>query len=471
MLMGNVNRWHRAALAITTALTFGAVAVTGPSAPPASAAGPCGPLGTLVTFQLNDRCDFGTGLNPMNVGSRAVVSALGKAGLFVALQTCRNGAVVPIAAAPNQLLIAAANPERLAVAVQTVRRRLENAVVGEPRPVNGLAAQLILRPGTLTPRFMRSVVPTLQGRGWSTDLNYLEPVQPRNHFHPFDNPLEAPPQRPFKGGRRSVLVVDSPAPSRTVVYDLDGNGKVDEDHGHGPFVASLVKLLAPTAEVVLTGVRGRQIPSLARWSPMMFTDADLIRAMGTAFGLSPGGTAVRRGFAVVNLSLGGAGCDGIAARLPLGRFMRDLAGLAFKLTAITPRFVAASGNDGGDVKHFPAAWRDKPTIERAADAVDLALGTGAPTPAGNQIRQIQAFLQGRTIAVGSWTAGVRDAFSNCGTWVNGRADGARAIGTYQSKTGWASWSGTSFATPRVSAVFAGGTNPGDIHTGPGVGLC
>ena len=245
---------------------------------------------------------------------------------------------------------------------------------------------------------MRTVVPTLQGRGWSTDLNYLEPVQPKNHFRPFDNPLEAPAPRPFKGGRASVLVVDSPAPEPRgpVVYDLDGNGKVDEDHGHGPFVASLVKLLAPSAEVVLAGVRGRQIPSLARWSPMMFTDADLIRAMGTAFGLSPGGTAVRRGFNVVNLSLGGAGCDGIAARLPLGRFMRDLAGLAFKLTRVTPRYVAASGNDGGDVKHFPAAWRDKPTIERAADAVDLALGTGAPTPAGNQIRQIQAFLQGST---------------------------------------------------------------------------
>jgi hypothetical protein len=180
---------------------------------------------------------------------------------------------------------------------------------------------------------------------------------------------------------------------------------------------------------------------------------------------------VRRGFNVVNLSLGGAGCDGIAARLPLGRFMRDLATLATKSTDIAPRYVAASGNDGGDIKHFPAAWRDKPTIEQAADAVDAALGGGAPTAVGNQIRQIQAFLQPRMYAVGSWTAGVRDPFSNCGKWVNGIADGARAVGAYPSKTGWASWSGTSFATPRVTATLVGGTNPGDIDTGAAIGAC
>jgi hypothetical protein len=245
---------------------------------------------------------------------------------------------------------------------------------------------------------------------------------------------------------------------------------VDEDHGHGPFVVSEIELLAPSAEVVLAGVNGRHVPNLARWTPMMFSDADLIRAMGTAFGLSPGGTAVRRGFDVVNLSLGGAGCDGIAARLPLGRFMRDLAGLATKASGITPRYVAAAGNDGADVKHFPAAWRDKPTIEQAADAVDAALGGGTPTVAGNQIRQIQAFLQPRLYAVGSWTAGTRDSFSNCGKWTKGTADGARAIGAYPSKTGWASWSGTSFATPRVSAVLVGGTNPGDVAVSA-VGLC
>jgi Subtilase family len=472
MLMENVNRWHGAALALTTALTFGAVAVAGPAAPTASAApGPCGPLGTLVEYELNDRCDYNTMDDPMLVGDRAVVRALRTAGLFATMQPCLDERTfVPVAAVPDELLITAGSAERLAVALQTVRRRLENQVIGEPLPVNALAARLTLQPGTLTPRFMRFVVPTLQGRGWSADLNYFEPAMPNNRFHPFDNPVEAPPEAPLKGGDASVLVVDSPPQSEAVVFDLDGNGKVDEDHGHGDFVASVVKLLAPTAEVVLAGVHGGQVPGVARWSPMMFSDADLISAMGTAFGLSPGGTAVRRGFDVVNLSLGGVGCDGIAARLPLGRFMRDLAGLADKWTEDDLLYVAAAGNDGGDVKHFPAAWRDQPTIDAAADAVDLALSGGAPTVAGNEIRQIQAFLEDRTIAVGSWTAGVRDPFSNCGTWVNGKADGADAVGAYPSKTGAASWSGTSFATPRVSAVIAGGTNPGDIAY-PAVGTC
>ena len=333
--------------------------------------------------------------------------------------------------------------------------------------MNALAARLTLRPGTLTPRFMRFVVPTLQGRGWSADLNYFEPAMPNNRFHPFDNPVEAPPQTPLKGGDGSVLVVDSPAQSDTVVFDLDGNGKVDEDHGHGDFVVSIVKQLAPEAEVVLAGVNGQQVPGIARWSPMMFSDADLIGAMGDAFGLSPGGTVVRRGFDVVNLSLGGVGCDGIAARLPLGRFMRDLAGLADKSTEDDPRYVAAAGNDGGDVKHFPAAWRDEPTIERRRRCRRSRPRWGAPRrPATRSGRSRRSWRAGRSPS-GRGRRGVRDPFSNCGTWVNGTADGADAVGAYPSKTGAASWSGTSFATPRVSAVVAGGTNPGDVFTATG----
>jgi hypothetical protein len=468
----NHRRRLGAALVMTAALVLGGVTVAAPSAPTASAAGPCGPLGTLVTFQLNDRCDFGTGLDPMDVTNAGVITALQKAGLFGTRITCRNRALVPIVAAPNQLLLTAADAERLAVAVQTTQRRLGDQVVGKPRPINALAALLSLRPGTLTPSFLRNVIPTLQGQGFSVDLNYLEPAMPKNGFNPGDNPVEGEPQPPLKGGSgRSVLVVDSPAESPTLIYDLDGNGFIDEDHGHGPFVAELVKLLAPQADVQLVGVRGRQIATLARWSPMMFSDADVIRAMGTAFGLSPGGTAVRRSFNAVNLSLGGSGCDGIGARLPLGRFMRSLALLAAKFTDVTPIYVAAAGNDGGDVKHFPAAWRNRPTIEAAADAVDLALGGGSPTIAGNQIRQIQAFLERQMFAVGSFSGGVRDSFSNCGKWVNGVADGSDAVSLYPSKSFWASWSGTSFATPRVSAMVVGGTNPGDIATGAAIGAC
>jgi hypothetical protein len=476
--MHNVTGSRLAALALTAAVTIGAVAATtAPAASNVSAAGPCGPLGNLVEFQLNDRCDYGTGRNPMRVGDVAIVAALQRAGLFATRLRCTNGVVVPIVAVPNQLLITAGSAERLNFALQNTRRRLINQVEGDPRPVNALAAVQPLLPGTLTPEFLISVVPRLQGQGFSVDLNYLEPAMPKNAFRPFDNPTPAQAAPAGRGGKGSVLVVDSPPKKRlygldgrfgpTVKYDLDGNGLVDEDHGHGVFVATLVTRYAPSAKVYLAGVRGRQVPGLARWTPMMFSDADLIRAMGNAFELSPGGTAVRRSFNVVNLSLGGAGCEGIADRLPLGRFMRDLAAIAGKTTGVTPWYVAAAGNDGADVKHFPAAWRDTPTIQQAADAVALS-----DPAAAAEILQIQTVLRRRMIAVGSWRAGVKDSFSNCGTWVNGIARGARAVSRYPSPTRhWAKWSGTSFATPQVSARLVGGANPGGVARGEAIGAC
>jgi hypothetical protein len=77
------------------------------------------------------------------------------------------------------------------------------------------------------------------------------------------------------------------------------------------------------------------------------------------------------------------------------------------------------------------------------------------------------------IAVGSWRAGVKDRFSNCGTWVNGIAPGARAVSRFPSPTTRhrAKWSGTSFATPQVSARLVGGANPGGVARGESIGAC
>ena len=161
---------------------------------------------------------------------------------------------------------------------------------------------------------LRQIIPTLQGRGYSTDLNYLEPALPNYRLRPGGNPAAAADPGIGQGGEGRVLVVDSPAddpasaPGVTTIgspadYDVDGNGFVDEDHGHGVFVASLIKRLAPTAEVVLAGVHGGHHPASDRWSPMVFSDADVIAAMGQAFELSA--TGVEQPFDVVNLSLGG----------------------------------------------------------------------------------------------------------------------------------------------------------------------
>jgi subtilisin family serine protease len=108
-------------------------------------------------------------------------------------------------------------------------------------------------------------------------------------------------------------------------------------------------------------------------------------------------------------------------------------------------------------------------MEAVARRIDDAVKQW-PSAAGEAVRQLGADLALRTIAVGSWTAGVRDGFSNCGDWVNGIADGAGAVSQYPSPNGWASWSGTSFATPQVSAALLHGTAPG-VVVKDAVGAC
>jgi hypothetical protein len=476
--MSTTSHWGRAVLAGALALAACATTLAVPRASTTAASSPCGPLGWIREYQLNDRCSYGL-LDPTLITDSALLALLRQSGLFASLTLCvgQGLSTADVVALPDELLVTASSAQRLGEAVAEVSGRLNGAVTAV-NTLNPLAATLSLRQGTLGEAFLRQVIPTLQGRGFSTDLNYLEPALPNYAFRPGGDPLPASGPPSGVGGSGSVLVVDSPAddaatPGVTTIgprvdYDLDGNRLVDEDHGHGVYVASLIKQLAPETDVVLSGVNGGHLATSARWSPMVFSDADVIAAIGTAFGLSASGVA--RPFDVVNLSLGGAGCAGIGSRLALGRFLRDLADLADETTGVRPVYVAAAGNDGGDVKHFPAAWRDGPTMEAAALAVDLV----SPPGVGDEIRAIHDALRAGMIAVGSRTAGSRDSFSNCGTWVNAVAAGKNTVSRYPSppsSTGWARWSGTSFATARVSAAVAGGQGMTDVLVGDGIGRC
>ena len=111
-------------------------------------------------------------------------------------------------------------------------------------------------------------------------------------------------------------------------------------------------------------------------------------------------------------------------------------------------------------------------MKAAAEAIELASGSAAAA----DVLALNDFFIERSIAVGSWSGGVQDAFSNCGDWVNGIAAGARTTSRYPSDTSWAIWSGTSFATPRVTAALVGGTGLSDVKVdGPtavnAVGSC
>ena len=458
------------AVAVVATLLCGAVATIAPRAVDAQAGDPCGPFGDLKELELNDRCTFGAA-TPDDVTVSNIATGLVESGVFATTIECRNGTEALVVASPDELIVSGSSPDGLTAGLSVLREEFGESL-GRISALSGLVALVEVPPGTIDDAFLRNTIPALQGAGFSIDLNYLEPAQPNNGFRPDDDPTEAAAAPMGRGGQGRVLVVDSPSqrsahPSapdvvissigQAVIYDVGRNGYIDEDHGHGTFVASLVKRLAPRAEVVLAGVRGQTLLRSARWAPMMFSDADLINSLHNSFGLAGFGRGTKRSFDVVNLSLGGAGCDGLAARLALGRFMRDLAVAASERGPV-PTYVAAAGNDGADIPHFPAAFRDVLTMKAAAEAIAIASGSAAAA----EVLELNDFFIEGSIAVGSWTGGVQDAFSNCGEWVNGIAAGARSTSRFPSDSDWAIWSGTSFATPRVTAALVGGAGLTDV---------
>jgi hypothetical protein len=50
------------------------------------------------------------------------------------------------------------------------------------------------------------------------------------------------------------------------------------------------------------------------------------------------------------------------------------------------------------------------------------------------------------------------------------APGTDAVSRYPSEKEWATWSGTSFATPQVAAALVGAVPP-DVARGPAIGAC
>jgi len=450
----------------------------------------CGPYGPLVTNDLNDRCEpvetFGPGF---------------------AADAAWNGAaagrcVADMVAVPNELIVAVdPSAPALSEEVQAVIDQLgalpEPIAAHAGEALGDQPAQLVVLDPVAPDQFVdlnrvASLIPSLQRAGRSVDLNYLEPLQPNNGFRPVDDPTpaEGAVMDVFGGAEgKIVAVIDSPDEAH-YPYDVDGNKYVDEDHGHGIFVSSIIKRSQATVDLygVVPSTTGSVNPSVlgtGRWAPMTFSDAEIIDALG----------GVNLETSIVNMSLGGVGCPetGIGDRLALARIMNNM-----RLKNSTLRFVAAAGNNGADVVHFPAGWRH-PALLTIADQIRAAAQSQNPPFDESEAEQIATEIKdmyydlGSVIfAVGSLEEGgeARSDFSNYGCWVNAAAYGRNQIGEYPtvaygpspsttttlpdgSLGTYALWSGTSFATANFTAALATGifaADPTAVHTETGARL-
>lgn len=186
--------------------------------------------------------------------------------------------------------------------------------------------------------------------------------------------------------------------------DVDNDGVLDGDVGHANFIAGVI--VRHAREVELSVIRVLDTFGIC-------TEAELI------LGLS----RVDQSVQIVNLSLGGFTLDD---RPPLA-----LQTAMARLLSVPGRVaVAAAGNNGNRTDRFwPAAFA----------------GTGHP-------------WSGRVAAVAAHDGEQLCDWSNAGPWVTLAAPGQDIHSTYidhvEFPSGWAQWSGTSFATPRVAAAVA-----------------
>jgi hypothetical protein len=461
----------------TTVTTKPAVTTAAPSGNAAEPRDPCEPVGTLVPgdFGLNDRC-----VEPEDGWAQAFIDSGAVWGTPCPTEPDETPQF--ILAVANELIVVVDPGLELSEQVSEVIGGLDGGdpdgalITAEPGevlidsddfPARAQLVEITNEPAVET---VLGLLDELQGAGRSVDLNYLEPVQPNNGFRPVDDPEPTTDQMPTgdaPGGALTVAVIDST--NDPSVFDTDGNRMIDEDHGHGDFVKSIIESYGVTVTLYPVGPSSgnpsvRPSPSPpgsgpGRWAPMMFEDKDII---GTLALVDPKTD-------VINMSLGGVACKpsgfdfGIGERLALAHAMSNM-----RLRKDSLQFVAAAGNNGRDVLHFPAAWRNEQAMSDIADAIEL----NDPAAAAD-VRAMSGILRDAMYAVGSLEAdGRRSDFSNCGSWVNAAAFGRKQVGVYPSSqppttnpdaggfpdsgAGNAKWSGTSFATANFTAALATG---------------
>jgi len=197
--------------------------------------------------------------------------------------------------------------------------------------------------------------------------------------------------------------------------DVDGDYELDAQAGHGTFIAGIVRQQAAGARLMISRVLG---------SDGVCDEIELLQALRALQHLN---RLHNRRIGVINLSLGAYTWNNQPPPL-VSQVIKELSADAV--------VVAAAGNNSRDRKFWPAAF-------------DSVVGVGALTADGQN----------------------RTTFSNFGDWVDAWAPGQRVASSFvefdgpedeapkadidrDCFTGFATWSGTSFAAPQIAAALA-----------------
>ena len=251
--------------------------------------------------------------------------------------------------------------------------------------------------------------------------NHVLEASPHEQGGPFGRPVAtaapAVDVSLLSGGPHVVVMdtgvwADSPLPATSyrvdgadyeTDVDVDRDDVIDSDVGHANFIAG----------VILQGTRRAQVRIVKVLDTFgLGTELDLARRIAALDDAD-----------ILNLSLGTFSIDDQPPVL-LGWALQQF------LLGKDRVVVAAAGNDGVAGRPFwPAAF------------------AGAQVPWREQV-----------VAVAAHDGSALCSWSNTGPWVTLAAPGADVVSTYihhpQFQSGWAVWSGTSFATPHVVAGIA-----------------
>lgn len=237
--------------------------------------------------------------------------------------------------------------------------------------------------------------------------------------------------------------------------DLYGplDGKADLASGHGTFLAGIVRQTCPTADIVAWRLFD---------GDGVAPESELLRALSQIADLLEGKNPADRSTVVDALVLALGFYHESPAELSLGHVMSET---LLRIRRAGTTVVCAAGNDSSDVPFLPAAltrWNDgQSLVPHTEDAAPL-ISVGALNPNG-------------TVAL----------FSNSGPWVNCYAPGASVLSTTpptnagaqpssrtkayglaretidldDATSGFAIWSGTSFAAPYVAGAVVSRLEP------------